>query len=434
MLIALQTGLLLSVLAPSTLAQTTLLPIPPTAAIPPLDSNAWNLVFVQSFEPNTSSNNLSAQGLNHSLLFAQWLASATSGKANTLRQIYALDPKTAGSNNLSTIESIEPFAVLNNLPVQRQLVSNQASAYDSVPALVQQILGNQRPGIYVLAMPASLINSSVSSLLKASSPTNYITPGNYNQYLVLTMEHGQLSQQVYADGISAPTQYPDLHLKSQYQCPQNPVTFSAKAPTSTPWLFNQKQKVYFVRHVEAHPTSNFENGNYVCQGAWRALGATKILRHKIKGVPDQIFTSNPDNLINCAVPCSYIRPTLTITPFAIDNNMPVKLAKFQWNDPASLATALFTQNSTYSDAAFNQSKTLVAWEHGNIVDAVKYLFAQVYQNPAAAKQLPDWSFTDYDSIWHIELDEKGNASFSNSCEGIASSALPTTCPSFAPYP
>ncbi|MDD5057452.1 MAG: hypothetical protein PHQ60_06240 [Sideroxydans sp.] len=401
--------------------------------MPPLNSNAWNIVFVQSFEAAPKTNNLSVQGFNHALRFGQELNTVTAGKSRDIRQIYSLAAQSA-AQDMTSLQSIEPFAVLNNREVTHVLVnSGGISAYNSPAYIINNILGNQPRGSYIMAMSADLINSTVAALSDPTAPATGITPGNYNQYLVLSLENGRTAINVYDDNIRPDTRYPDLHLKptAHYACPQKPVTFSAKKPDASKYQFNTNQTVYLIRHVEAHPNSAFENGNFVCQGAWRAIGANDILLKKMGGNAKNVLTTNPGNLIGCDGSCSYIRPSLTIAPYAIWHNQQLMLAEFQWNDAPTLATSLFTRNTPYSSVAFDKSTTLVAWEHEHIVEAVQYLFDTVYANPAAAQKIPAWSFTDYDSIWILKTDDKGNITFSNDCEGIDSNALPSTCPAFA---
>ena len=95
--------------------------------MPPLDANAWNIVFVQSFEPSANTNNLSVQGFNHALMFGQLLHTITAGKIADVRGIYSFSPDPcpdACQQDMTTLQSIEPFAVLNNRGVTHTLVSN----------------------------------------------------------------------------------------------------------------------------------------------------------------------------------------------------------------------------------------------------------------------------------------------------------------------
>jgi hypothetical protein len=42
-----------------------------------------------------------------------------------------------------------------------------------------------------------------------------------------------------------------------------------------------------------------------------------------------------------------------------------------------------------------------------------------------------WPPTDYDTIWTVKLDARGNLTVNNGmCEGISSAALPATPPQF----
>jgi hypothetical protein len=61
---------------------------------------------------------------------------------------------------------------------------------------------------------------------------------------------------------------------------------------------------------------------------------------------------------------------------------------------------------------------------------VNALLASYYPN-GGAPTVPGWSEGDYDSIWTVTLDAKGNLTVNNNmCEGIVSANLPATCPAF----
>lgn len=401
---------------------------------PPLNSNDWNIIFVQSFEPDPKTNNLSVKGFNHSLLFGQFLNTLTAGKSGDLRGVYAY---TTSSSDMTPLESIEPFAVSNNRAVSTGVATTgPASTYGAASYYISDILNNQPRGAYVVAMPAALINDAVPALAGKASGYQGVTAGDYSQYVVLTVGNSGTTATVHNDGLTASDRYPDLHLTptANYACPGAAAEIFVPRPNSSKFTLNTSQTVYFIRHVEAHPNASFENGNYVCQGQWRAIGAIPMLKKITGGGVANIFTTNSGGLINCSNRnCSYVRPALTIAPYAIQHGQPLKLAEFQWNDPASLAASLFTGNSPYSDAAFDKSTTLVAWEHGNIEAAVRYLIAVLYQNPDAAKALPGWSYTDYDTVWKVEIDKDGGLTFKTTCEGLSSNSLPAACPAFPAY-
>jgi hypothetical protein len=75
---------------------------------------------------------------------------------------------------------------------------------------------------------------------------------------------------------------------------------------------NKNETVYMIRHAEAHPTTWFEDGNYVAAGEWRALGLPNALRGKIH--PTQVYSIDP--AVGFASGAgrsnsSYVRPSLT---------------------------------------------------------------------------------------------------------------------------
>ena len=393
------------------------------AASPALNPNDWNLVLVPGFESQAAEgNNLSPTGLNHALRFGQLLNGLLAGKAGQVRQVYAFT--YAGSPSMVPLQTIEPYALLNNFGVSSQKLSQgDASVYNSPAYFVQQLLGNQPRGTYVMAMPPEMIQAMAGSVSNDALALN-----GTHQYVVLSGQSQPFALGIYSDGIADDPQFPRLPLPPRAACAQPPVTIQARAPGG--WQPYTEQKVYLVRHVEAHPSGNFENGNYVCQGQWRALGANARLSDIMKRKPDHIFTSDPDNIIGCNGTCSYIRPSLTVAPFAIEHGLPLTLAEFQWNDAIDLAQALFNRASPYFSRAAQGGTVLVGWEHAHIEKAVQYLLTGMYRNPAAAAQVPPWSFDDYDSVWELSTDRQGNLTFRNTCEAIPTIALPSTCPAF----
>lgn len=403
----------------------------PTPTQPVLNQNALNLIFVQSFESNPATNNLSVTGFNHSLLFGQLLNQITSSKVS---QIYALIPSTNITNgypDMKPLQSIENFAVLNMESVIDSLTMNTTQTASTL----NQIIQNNTSGNYVFALPANAINNLLSQL-SLSYSFNYTPLINVGQYIVISINNqNQLMINTYNDGITPSSTYPQLNLPTGAQCQESPVTINtAGVVTKIPTNINKNETVYFVRHVEAHP-NGFEDGNYVCQGQWRAIGVPQILLSKMGGVlPDYVYSSDPSELIASQnqQTYSYVRPSLSITPFAINYNVPLNLvesSQFQWYDYQSLAQFLFTSNSN-ENTNFNGKTILVSWEHGNINDAIDYLFGSIYNSSTLENQVPQWGFNDYDTIWKVQLDSQGNATFSNSCEGIPESALPLSCPSF----
>ncbi len=192
---------------------------------------------------------------------------------------------------------------------------------------------------------------------------------------------------------------------------------------------NTNETVYMIRHAEAHPVPYFEDGNYVGAGQWRALDLPNALRGKIK--PDEIYSIDPsigDASSIGGAPSSYVRPALTVQPYAIANNLPFHLATsfavFDQNAP-QLATA--ASNFFFTGGTFSNKTLLVAWEHDHIPPTVNALLSTYHGGQTA----PNWAGSNYDSIWTVKLDAQGNLSVDDAlCEGISSADLPKTPPQF----
>ena len=400
------------------------------ADIPSLHTNDWNFILVPSFEAQKEKNGnlLSVSGLNHSLRFAQLLDGLVAGKEGSIQQVYALNALT-DRDDLAPLLTVEPFAVLNNRAVTvRSLDMANPKAWNAPAGFIQSVVGNQPRGIYVVAAPKKMIGVLTKALGAASTD---IPAGT--DYIVASGAVLPLSVVGYDDGIAADVGYPTITLppKTKSCTNQKPTSFTIDPPPG----FNPytNQTVYFVRHVEAHPTPSFEDGNYVCQGQWRALGSPDTLLKAMGGTaPDYVYGPDPENLIDCGgAACSYIRATLTVAPFAMKNGLPLTLSEFGWNDGMDLALALFDRDSPYFPR--DDGKTiLVGWEHDHIVLAVQDLVGTLYNDPDAVGNLPTWPFNDYDSIWKLSTDNSGKLTFSNTCEHIPSASLPTTCPAFFP--
>jgi len=73
---------------------------------------------------------------------------------------------------------------------------------------------------------------------------------------------------------------------------------------------------------------------------------------------------------------------------------------------------------------------LLGWSYAQIVQTIQALLQSYFPN-GGVPTAPDWSSTDYDSIWTVTLDAQGNltADFTK-CEGIDSAALPAAPPQF----
>jgi len=195
---------------------------------------------------------------------------------------------------------------------------------------------------------------------------------------------------------------------------------------------NTNETVYMIRHAEAHPQLSFEDGNYVCAGQWRALDLPNALRGNI--APNLVYSIDPAQ----ATPggqgasgdstWSYVRPSLTVEPYAIANNLPYDLvASFELGASDSPQQAA---NFFFTGGTFSNQTVLMAWEHDHVPPTVQALVSSYFPT-GGAPTVPGWPDDDYDTIWTVTVDANGNLTVNNArCEGIDSATLPATCPQF----
>jgi hypothetical protein len=462
---------------------------PPTPA--PLSSGNLNLIFVvsedlayqASGDVNPTTANLTNQGLQRSLLMATFLQQQVLGTQN-VTGIYALEPMThlQTANNypdMAALETIQQFAMLNQTSASYQgsgpvtansypifaSYSLEAALPDDVAppafpcaacqgldfrdqnggdneALVTGIVKANAPGFYVFSAPWETTSSLLANINKLegynlSLPASYISP-NYI-YAISIAPSGSASLVTYNSYLTPPSTYPVLPPLVSTPCntPQTQAFFSrtvtggidgAVIPAGT----NTNETVYFVRHADAHPTSWWDDGNYIGKGQWRALDLPNALRDKIH--PTQVYAidpavGNPGG--EGSVASSYVRPSLTVEPYAIANNLPFNLAAsvpvFSQipPQPSTDASIYFFNGGTFSNQTI-----LVGWEHDHIPPTVNALLTSYNAGPLAPPS-DKWPDTDYDTIWTVKLDAVGNLTVNNGmCEGIDSAALPPTPPQF----
>jgi hypothetical protein len=194
---------------------------------------------------------------------------------------------------------------------------------------------------------------------------------------------------------------------------------------------NVNSTVYLIRHAEAHPGSpNWDDGNYVGTGQWRALALPDALNGKINPSevwsidPAQAFSNNGIDLF------SYVRPSLTILPYAIANDLPYNLvAGFYLSSANDPAAAQATSDFFFKGGRFSNKTIIVAWEHAHFPPLITYLL-QTYVGTVPVPVL-SWPDGDYDTIWRVTLDGSGNVTVDNTlCEGIESTSLPAGPPLF----
>ena len=149
---------------------------------------------------------------------------------------------------------------------------------------------------------------------------------------------------------------------------------------------NTNETVYWIRHAEAHPDDNWDDGNFVAAGQWRALDLPYALKGKIH--PTQVWSIDGAQVIPGTSDMagreywSYIRTDLTVEPYAIANNLPYNLAA-GFDMAAQNPPQLSTQASDFFFAGgrFSGQKILVGWEHEHI---------PTHGQRAACKLLSKW--------------------------------------------
>jgi broad specificity phosphatase PhoE len=258
---------------------------------------------------------------------------------------------------------------------------------------------------------------------KLSLPPQYQSP-NYI-YAVTITPSGSVSLVTYNSNVTPPTTYPVLKPAPPVTTPCQATLFNYSVSAAHPPVSNTNETLYLIRHAEAHPNADWENGNYVAAGQWRALALPGALKGKID--PDEVYSIDPAQVIASGyLDWPYVRPSLTVQPYAIANDLPYKLVSgFEMFDIANVTQD--TIDFFFNDPQFSNHKILLAWEHEHFPPLANALL----KSYGSSQTAPAWGETDYDSIWKITLDSAGNLTVDNSlCEGIDSTKLPPTAPLF----
>ena len=468
-----------------------------TSTSAPLAADNVNLIFVVSpdltyhapgdIAPDTA--NLTNQGLQRSLLLASYLQQQVLGAKN-VTAIYALSPMThlQTANNypdMASLATIQPFALLNQitLPVDATGATYTANSYPinaayapgSLPSgvavpkggqycpdcagldfkntagnndrLASAIVAKNKPGFYVFSAPWQTISSLMAYIdsrygYQLNLPKVYAGPDHI--YAISIAPSGSASLVTYNGNLNPPATYPVLPAPvASASCP-NPqqaavsTTTVGVAGAAKPANINTNQTLYIVRHSEAHPdpSYNFENGNYVGAGQWRALSLANTLRGKIS--PTQVYSIDPAQWFGTgAINVSYVRPSLTVLPYAIANNLPYSLVTHfgLGINPVDPVVAQTTSDFFFTGGRFSNQTVLLAWESGHIRPLINALLASYGSNvpllPTAGPPSGGWPHADYDTVWTVKLDAQGNATVDNAlCEGIDSTQLPAAAPQF----
>lgn len=453
----------------------------------PLCADNVNLIFVASpdvayqapGDVNPDTANLTNQGLHRSLLMAPYLKTQVLG-TNNVNGIYVLEPMThlQTANNypdMTAIWYMQQFALLNQftLPVDAagstytaySYPLNAAYASGSVPggvsvptsycpdctgldfsdangnnvALVSGIINKKIPGYYVFSAPWETISALLANINRQQGyhlalPTSYSGPDQIYAISIAPSDDARLV--TYNGNLNPASAYPVLPSPvATTSCTYTEQPFFSTARTGgvdgavIPANINTNQRIYIVRHVEAHPDqgNRFEDGNYVAAGQWRALDLPNALRGKMS--PNIVYSIDPAQWNTTGVlNASYVRPSLSVLPYAIANNLPYYLVSsfsiFDPNEPQLASNFFFT------GGRFSNQTVLLAWESTRIKPLINALLAS-YGGSGLPLLPAAWPSTDYDTIWTVTLDAQGNVTVDNAlCEGIDSARLPITVPQF----
>ncbi len=463
----------------------------PTQA--PLSARNVNLIFVvsedlafnASGDVNSDTANLTSQGLQRSLMMATFLRRRVLGGKN-VTGVYALQPmshlQTAGNYpDMAAPETIQEFALENHITLTAQGQTYTANSYPinasyapgaipsavatpAVPCanscqgldfadqggdnekLVTGIIRAKVAGFYVFSAPWETVSALLAGINTSEGynlvvPTSYVSPNFI--YAISIPPSGSARMVTFNSNLKPPSSYPVLPAPGAASTPciaQAHFTISVTGSSTgvvIPPTINKNETLYMIRHAEAHPVLTFEDGNYVCAGQWRALDLPNALKGNIM-TPDVVYSIDPAQ----ATPggqspsgdstWSYVRPSLTIEPYAIANGVPYGLAasfELGAQNPPQLATV--ASGFFFTGGQFSNQTVLLAWEHDHIPPTVNALLASYFPNGGGPDPAPGWPDDDYDTIWTVTLDASGNLSVDNSmCEGIDSATLPVTCPEF----
>jgi hypothetical protein len=454
----------------------------------PLNADNINLIFVVSpdlaknapgdIHPDTA--NLTNQGLQRSLLMATYLKTYVLG-TNNVAGIYALAPMTHLQTanhypDMAAIGYIQQFALLNKITINGTTANsypiNTSYAPGDVPAgvvepspyipgaqgltfndsnrnnvaLATRIIDANVPGFHVFSAPWQTTRALMTDInnrhgYNLNLPASYVGPNTV--YAISIPSSGVARLVTYNANLNPPSSYPVLPPPPivSASCTQQDY-FSYKLTGGVngvvvPAGMNTNQTVYLIRHAEAHPGNSFEDGNFVGAGQWRALSLPNFLPNALRGQPSptQVYAIDPAQsfALTADFGISYVRPSLTVLPYAIANNLPYYLvASFYISDPSDPGAAKATSDFLFTNLAgnnFSNQTILLAWEHLHYPLLITYLI-QSYGGTVPAPPLL-WPEGDYDTIWTVTLDAQGNLTVNNAlCEGIDSTRLPDTAPQF----
>jgi hypothetical protein len=442
-----------------------------------------DLAFNAAGDIDSGTANLTNKGLQRSLRMATFLQQHVLGSENATG-IYALAPMThlqTADNypDMASAETIQQFALLNQVTLASDAAGVTPYTANSFPlhtsyavggvpsgvavqdrsctncqgldfndtnsdneSLLAGIVKANVPGFFVFSAPWETSSSLLANINRLEGynltlPSGYAGPNSV--YAISITSSGGTSLVTFDSSLNPPSTYPALNSPALVSSPcysQTPFSISANGGASgatLPQGINTNEILYIIRHAEAHPQGNWDDGNYVGAGQWRALDLPNALAGKIS--PNQVYSIDPAQAIQGTASASgssswsYVRPALTVEPYAIANNLPFRLAA-SFDLFATTPPQLATEASSFffTGGRFSNQRILLAWEHDRIPTTVNALLSSYFPH-GGGPTVPGWPSADYDTIWRVTLDASGNVTVDNAlCEGIQSSGLPAAAP------
>ncbi|MGA7710192.1 MAG: hypothetical protein WCD77_20570, partial [Acidobacteriaceae bacterium] len=360
---------------------------PPVANPPALSGAHVNLIFVVSEDlayqapgdVSPTTGNLTGQGLARSLSLATFLKTNVLGSAN-VTGIYTLEQMThlqtaAALPDMAAIGTIQQFAVMNqatltiapgssvyytgnSFPINGSYGTGplpSGVAFPFVPCascqgldfsdvggnnevMVSQLLSANVPGFYVFVAPWETIRQLMANVntqqgFKLAVPTVYAGPNTL--YAISIPPSGSTNLAVYNTNANPLPVYPTLppgivQTSTRGQAFFRLTVTGGVGGAVVPPGINTNETVYWIRHAEAHPDQDWDDGNFVAAGQWRALDLPISLKGKIH--PNQVWSIDGAQVAPGTTDAagrqlwSYVRTDLTAEPYAIANNLPYNLA------------------------------------------------------------------------------------------------------------
>lgn len=423
-----------------------------------LSANNLNLIFVvspdlandPSGDINPDTANLNDQGLQRSLRIANYLKWKLLGE-NNVNAIYALEPMThlqTAHNypDMAAVWFVQQFALLNQAtvdgtpPIYSHPIGASYAKGSAPPRvvgptsatsgcqgldfdpkhvgknvdLVAGIIQKNTTGFQVFSAPWETISALLTGINQRKGYHLYLPPiyrgPNFIYVLSIPQSGGKATLSEFDSGLNPAATYPELppvHATStRQQKPINYTLINGVNGVKVPPAANTNLTIYFIRHAEAHPVEKFEDGNYVGAGQWRALALPdflpKTLRSHGMPLPDMVYSIDPAQSFSAgSVNISYVRPSLTVLPYAIANNLPYNLvSSFFINMASSKPAAKNTSDFFFThknSAGVNLSghTVLVAWEHEHYEPLIDQLLASYRSTLTVPEGI--WQQDDYDT-------------------------------------